>query len=170
MTGAEIISHLSLEPLPVEGIWFRQTWRGSEVGPEDTPIGSAIYGLITDEPDCFSAMHVLSADEIWHFYAGDPLEVLLLHPDGTHTTKVLGRDLRAGHMPQVIVPAGAWMGADLLEGGTYCLFGTTMAPGFTSDAFTNGDMEDLCARWPGAADRIRRLCRPGAPTHMPEGY
>jgi hypothetical protein len=167
-SGAELATALGLQMLPVEGIWFRETWRGSAPQPGAPAAGTAIYGLITDDPQSFSAMHVLQTDEIWHFYSGDPLDLLLLYPDGTHTTVVLGPDVFAGHVPQVVVPAGVWMGADLVEGGRYCLFGTTMAPGFTPEQFLNGALDDLAATWPAAREHLTRLCRAGAPARMPD--
>lgn len=164
--SAALIEALGLQILPVEGIWFRETWRNPAPAPNGAPAGTAIYGLITDDPDSFSSLHVLEADELWHFYSGDPLELLLLHPDGLHTVAVLGPDVLAGQHPQVLVPAGVWMGADLVPGGRWCLFGTTMAPGFTPAMFRGGNAAHLSERWPTAAAHIGRLCRPDAPTHM----
>ncbi len=90
--------------------------------------GTAIYYLLT--PDTFSAMHRLASDEIFHFYLGDPVEMLHLHPDGTHQVLVIGPDLEAGQRPQVIVPRHTWQGARLIPGGRYALLGTTVAPAF----------------------------------------
>lgn len=162
-----IIELLGLEPLPVEGILFRQTWRLDE---GDHIVGTAIYGAMTDHPDSFSAMHRLTDTEIWHFYAGDAIDVLLLHPDGTHSEHRLGSDVLGGDIPQLVVPAGTWMGGRLRSGGRFALFGNTMAPGFTSASFENGDRAALTAGWPAASARITELTRPGSPTRMPDGY
>jgi uncharacterized protein len=167
-----IIDLLGLEPIPVEGGLFHQTWRfeATDVIPVGALVGTAIYAALTDDPDSFSAMHRLTEVEIWHFYTGDPIQLLLLHPDGSVERPVLGPDVLAGQRPQVIVPVGTWMGGSLIPGGTFALFGTTMAPGFTSTSFVTGVREDLVGGWPSAAADIERLTRPGAPLHMPDGY
>jgi predicted cupin superfamily sugar epimerase len=161
-----IIERLGLEPLPVEGGLFTQTWRSDD---GEQVVGTAIIAAFTDEPDSFSAMHRLTGDEIWHFYLGDPIELLLLHPDGSWSIPTLGVDVLDGHHPQLVVPAGTWMGARLTGGGVFALFGTTMAPGFHSGCYQGGDLDRLVAGWPRAADRIASLTRPGGATSMPEG-
>ena len=90
-----------LEPLPDEGGMFRRTYADAH--------SSAIYYLLV-APD-FSALHALSATETYHWYAGAPLRLLLLHPDGGATEPVLGPDLAAGQRPQQVVPAGTWQGS-----------------------------------------------------------
>jgi predicted cupin superfamily sugar epimerase len=96
-TDAEaIVAKLGLRPLPVEGGLFVLTWRSDD---SPTPAGTATYAAFTGHPDSFSAMHRLSVDEIWHFYLGDPVDLLLLHPDGTHSTPRLGSDVLAGQSP-----------------------------------------------------------------------
>lgn len=165
-----IIELLGLQPLPVEGGLYRQTWRleADQPLPAGQPIGTAIYFALTDEPDSFSAMHRLRETEVWHFYTGDPVELLLLHPDGSAEQPVLGPDVLAGHRPQIVVHPRTWMGAALAVGGSFALLGTTMAPGFTPSVFETGDREVLAAGWPDHAAAIERLTRPGAPPRMPE--
>ncbi|MBO4260795.1 hypothetical protein GRC12_44330, partial [Streptomyces griseorubiginosus] len=102
---------IGLEPIPREGGLFRQTWAGPE-RPDGRPEGTAIVALLT--ADDFSALHRLPTDEIWHFYLGDPLELLLLAPDGTSRTTVLGPDVLGGQQIQFTVPAGTWMGGRVL--------------------------------------------------------
>ncbi|WP_254878360.1 cupin domain-containing protein [Streptomyces sp. NA04227] len=163
-TAAEVAEQYGLAPLPVEGGMFRRTW----AGPPDAggrPAGSAIMVLLTDADGDFSALHRLPVDEVWHFYRGDPLELLLLHPDGSDRLLRLGTPL--GH-PQYVVEAGTWMGARVAAGGRWALFGTTMAPGFLPADYEGADPDDLCARHPRHAARIRALCRPGAPRSMPD--
>lgn len=161
-----IIEALGLEPLPVEGGLFRQTWR-SDGSPE--PAGTATYAAFTADPDSFSAMHRLPVDEVWHFYLGDPVDLLLLHDDGTATAPRLGADVLGGQRPQLVVPAGTWMGASLVPGGRFALFGNTLAPGFHSGFYEGGDRDVLSAGWPAAAGRIAKLTREGAERSMPEG-
>ncbi|MET7360546.1 cupin domain-containing protein [Streptomyces sp. NPDC005562] len=155
-----------LEPLSVEGGLYRRTWTGPP-GVGGRPAGSAIIVLLTTIPGDFSALHRLPIDEVWHFYEGDALELLLLAPDGTDRTAVLG----AGGQVQLVVPAGTWMGARVGSGGRYgwTLFGTTMAPGFVPEDYEGGDAEELSARYPERAQTIRELCRSGSPLRMPCG-
>ncbi|MET9910384.1 cupin domain-containing protein [Streptomyces sp. NPDC006476] len=158
MTPEELITHYGLEPIPREGGLFRQTWAGPE-RPDGRPEGTAIVALLT--ADDFSALHRLPTDEIWHFYLGDPLELLLLAPDGTSRTTVLGPDVLGGQQIQFTVPAGTWMGGRVLAGGaSWTLFGCTMAPGFTFEGYEHGDAAALTARYPDRAAQIAGLCRP----------
>ncbi len=104
-TADEVAARYGLRPLPVEGGRFRQTW----AGPPDAagrPAGTAILVLLTTAPGDFSALHRLPTDEVWHFYEGDALELLLLAPDGTDRLAVLGQ---AGCV-QLVVPAGPGWG------------------------------------------------------------
>lgn len=160
---AQLAARHGLRPLPVEGGLFRQTW----AGPPDAagrPSGTAIMMLLTAAPDDFSALHRLPTDEVWHFYRGDPLELLLLFPDGGDELVLLG----GPDAYQTVVTAGTWMGARVAPGGSWSLFGTTMAPGFLSSDYEGGDPAELAARHPARADRIRALCRTGAALRMPE--
>ncbi|WP_408649024.1 cupin domain-containing protein [Streptomyces poriticola] len=148
-----------MEPIPREGGLYRQTWAGPD-RPDGRPAGTAIVALLTARPGDCSALHRLPTDEIWHLYLGDPLHLLLLAPDGTARTAVLGPDLLGGQHVQLTVPAGTWMGARVAPGGAWTLFGCTMAPGFIEADYEHGDPAALTARYPEHADRIVELCRP----------
>ena len=168
-SASQLIELLQLQPLPVEGGLFRQSWRSSlkvDVHGCQHPAGTAIYGLLTDEPDSFSALHRLRSDEVWHFYLGDPVGMLLLHPGGRIERVVLGADLFGGQVLQQVVPAGCWMGAKLLAGGRYGLFGCTSAPGFIEADYEGGDAR-LASQYPQAASEIAALLREGAMLSMP---
>jgi uncharacterized protein len=104
-------------------------------------------------------MHRLPTDELWHFYLGDPIELLLLSPDGSDELVVLGHDVLAGQRVQTIVPAGTWMGGRLRAGGEYGVYGNTMAPGFVLTDFEGARSDELIARWPHRAEMIRALTR-----------
>jgi uncharacterized protein len=160
---AEIAAEYGLAPLPVEGGLFRRTWAGA-ADSSGRPAGSAIILLLAATDDLFSAMHRLPIDEVWHHYRGDPVEVLLLDPNGKAMVEVLGP--RPGQHVQLTVPAGTWMGAGVADGARWALCGTTMAPGFVDADYEGGDVEALCAAYPSAADRIRTLCRPTAPLRL----
>ncbi|AKJ12199.1 cupin [Streptomyces incarnatus] len=157
MTPDDLIAHYGLEPIPREGGLFRQTWEGPK-RPDGRPEGSAIVALLAG--DDFCALHRLPTDEIWHFHLGDALELLLLAPDGTTRTAVLGPAPLTGQHVQFTVPARTWMGARVAAGGAWTLFGCTMAPGFTYADYEHGNAADLTARYPSEAARIARLCRP----------
>ncbi|MFI1729266.1 cupin domain-containing protein [Streptomyces acidicola] len=159
MTPEDLVAHYGLEPIPREGGRFRRTWAGPERS-DGRPEGSAIVALLTAEPGDFSALHRLPSDEVWHFYLGDPLELLLLAPDGSSRTVLLGPDVLGGQWVQYTVPAGTWMGARVLTGGAWSLFGCTMAPGFTYESYEHGDVGELTARYPAEAARIAELGRP----------
>ncbi|MFF5407070.1 cupin domain-containing protein [Streptomyces misionensis] len=156
-TADELIAHYGLEPIPREGGLFRRTWAGPPRA-DGRPEGAAIVALLT--ADDYSALHRLPYAEIWHFYLGDPLELLLLAPDGTSGTAVLGPGLGSGQRLQLTVPARTWMGARVAAGGAWTFFGCTTAPGFTYADYEHGDVADLTARYPSEAARIRELCRP----------
>jgi predicted cupin superfamily sugar epimerase len=98
---------------------------------------------------------------VFHFYLGDPLEGLLLYPDGSSRTVTLGRDILGGEHVQFVVPAGVWQGWRVRAGGAYAyaLTGTTMAPGYTQADFELGSREQLTWLYPGRAEGIRRLTR-----------
>ncbi|MEU9990677.1 cupin domain-containing protein [Streptomyces sp. NPDC007971] len=156
-TPDELIARYDLEPIPREGGLFRQTWAGPG-RPDGRPEGSAIVALLM--ADDFCALHRLPTDEIWHFYLGDPLRLLLLAPDGTSRTAVLGPVPGSGQHVQFTVPAGTWMGGRVAPGGAWSFFGCTMAPGFTYEGYEHGDAQELTARYPAEAARIAELCRP----------
>lgn len=158
----EIAAALGLVPLPAEGGRYRRTWSGQE-DEHGRPAGSAILLLLTDDADGFSAMHRLPIDEVWHFYRGDPMELVLLHADGQSEVRRFG----AGDLFQTTVPAGTWMGARVAPGGSWSLVGTTMAPGFVPADYEGGEVEELVRRYPEREPIIRVLCRAGAPTRMP---
>ena len=168
MSLDEIIQLLKLQPLPGEGGMFAESYRSKESIPEGglparysglRSTGTAIYYLLTDDRDSFSALHILKTDEIYHFYLGDPVEMLLLLPDGSSKQIILGQDLVNGQSVQFTVPAGTWQGSHLVEGGRFALMGTTMAPGFDPSDFRLGERSELLSGWPQEAERIRHLTR-----------
>lgn len=104
-------------------------------------------------------MHTVAADEIFHFYLGDPVEMLQLRPDGSSARFVLGPDLQAGQHVQPVVPAGVWQGTRLVGSGQVALLGCTVSPGFDYADYSNAKAEELIKKWPQEAERIRALTR-----------
>jgi predicted cupin superfamily sugar epimerase len=157
MTPEELVAHYDLQPIPREGGLFRRTWTGPE-RPDGRPEGTAIVALL--RADDHSALHRLRSDETWHFYLGDPLELLLLAPDGTSRTAVLGPDIAHGQQPQLTVPAAHPGAGRVVPPGAWTFFGCTTTPGFTYEDYEHGDAGRLTARYPAEAARIMALCRP----------
>jgi hypothetical protein len=122
--------------------------------------GTAIYYLL--EPDTFSEMHRLKSDEIFHFYAGDAVEMLQLRADGGGFVVRIGNRLEEGERPQVVVPRGVWQGSRLAPGGEWALLGCTVNPGFEFADYETGVREGLCEGWPEFSELIGMLTRPTA--------
>jgi predicted cupin superfamily sugar epimerase len=167
MNAEQLIQALGLSPHPSEGGFFRETYRAElPIPPDALPAAyagaaraasTAIYYLLT--PDTFSAMHRLPGDEIFHFYLGDPVEMLQLREDGSGEVVVLGQVLAAGMRPQVVVPGGVWQGSRLRDGGRYALLGTTRSPGFDFADFQLGERAALAQAYPAFAEKIHKLTR-----------
>ncbi len=127
--GEDLISALGLAPHP-EGGWYRRTWLAHAAAGE-RPAGSAIYYLLLEGE--VSAPHRIDATELWHFYSGDPLELTREWPDGAADRTILGTNVAAGHVPQLVVEAGVWQSARPL--GRFALVGATVTPAFTFTGF-----------------------------------
>jgi predicted cupin superfamily sugar epimerase len=121
LTADQIKTLFNLKPHPEEGGFFVETYRSTETLSRellpnrykgDRSFSTAIYYLLT--PGTFSTIHRLRSDEVFHFYLGDPVEMLQLWPDGSGRILILGSDILNGMEPQVIVPRGVWQGARLL--------------------------------------------------------
>jgi predicted cupin superfamily sugar epimerase len=167
MDAKDLIRLLKLEPLQPEGGYFAETYRSdlelpglalSAGSAGGRPLATAIYYLLT--PDSFSALHRLPSDEIYHFYLGDPVQMLLLHPNGKSQAIWLGHGIDAGMRVQVVVPGGTWQGSRLMRGGRFALLGTTMAPGFQPGDYDPGDRAALSEAYPDRRDLIAALTRP----------
>ena len=164
-TAEDYVRTLDLQPHP-EGGWFRETYRATETIPQSglpprfsgaRSFATAIYFLLG--ADTFSALHRIRSDELWHFYAGSPLAIHCLDPDGALRILRLGPDPARGETFQAAVPAGCWFGAEVAEPGGFSLVGCTVAPGFDFDDFELGRRGELCRRYPAHRALIERLTR-----------
>jgi predicted cupin superfamily sugar epimerase len=163
MTADDVIRSLDLRPHPVEGGYFRETYRSTVTLPASAlpgysgprSVSTAIYYLL--KPGHVSELHVLPGDEVFHFYLGSPVKMLQLWPEGVGREVVLGPDLAAGQVPQLVVPAGVWQGTRLLGDVGFALLGCTVAPGFDYADYVGGTRAELTAKWPSFADEIARL-------------
>ena len=167
MTAEDVKKLLGLQPHPREGGWYVRTYEAAELVAADAfadgryagarRIGTAIYYLL--EPGTFSEMHRLRSDEVFHFYAGNAVEMLQLREVGSGARVVIGNDLLRGQRPQVVVERGVWQGSQLVEGGRWALLGCTVSPGFEFEDYETGMREQLCAEWPEFVGEIRALTR-----------
>lgn len=185
-TAENWIRALKLRPHP-EGGWFRETYRSRETiagahlpkryqGPR--AFGTAIYFLL--KAGQFSALHRLKSDELWHFYAGAPVEIFILPGNGALKKVKLGLNPEAGERPQVVIAANVWLAAALVRQNhqpqaeaspkaasrragpplaekSYALLGCTMAPGFDFSDFELGAGQELCRRFPRHQALIKKM-------------
>jgi predicted cupin superfamily sugar epimerase len=96
---------------------------------------------------------------MFHFYLGNPVTMLQLHPDGSNEIITLGHDIFDEQEVQVLVPKGTWQGAFIQPGGKFSLMGCSVAPGFDEADFEIGDRETLLAKYPDMQEIILRLTR-----------
>lgn len=167
-TARQIIDALGLQPHPIEGGFFRETYRSAGSIPAGhlpdgyrtesaRSFGTAIYYLLTAET--FSEMHRLPTEEVFHLYLGGPARMLQLFPDGSGREVLIGSDILAGERPQVIVPPGVWQGTRLEPGAEFILLGATMTPGFDYDDYEQGSRGSLIEEYPEYAAVISALTR-----------
>jgi uncharacterized protein len=124
LCAADVIRLLGLEPHP-EGGHYRETFR-DERADGGRAASTAIYFLLAEGEA--SRWHRVDAAEIWHWYAGAPLELAVAAPGKPAARLRLGHDFGAGERPQAAVPAAHWQSARSL--GDWTLVGCTVAPGF----------------------------------------
>lgn len=137
----EIINLLQLKELPEEGGYFTRTYQSNQCVKFERrkrAIGDGIYYLITE--DQFSGLHQLKCDEMWHFYAGDPVNMLIFSED-EFQLKELGNSNLAVHRPQQLVKSNQWQGARLKPDGKWALLGTNAFPGYEQSDFLLGKIE-----------------------------
>jgi predicted cupin superfamily sugar epimerase len=163
VTAADWIATLGLARHP-EGGWFRETYRAAEgVAAAHLParyggrraFSTAMFFLLHGEE--VSRLHRLRSDEIWHFHAGAPLTLAVIHPSGTVDETRLGTAVAAGERLQATVPAGTWFGAWVADPSSYALVGCTVAPGFDFADFELADRDRLLADYPQHRALIERL-------------
>lgn len=159
LTADDLTQLLNLEP-HIEGGRYVQTYRSSlnlhlEGYQGARAASSAIYYLFT--PQGHSRMHRVKSDEIFHFYGGDPLEMVLLYPDGHSETLELSANFLGGGRPQIVIPAGVWQGTRLQGGGKWALIGATVSPGFEFADYEEGLRADLLEKYPLEVGRITAL-------------
>jgi predicted cupin superfamily sugar epimerase len=160
-----IVERFQLEPHP-EGGFFREVYRSSMTfdhpgiaagDDRRRAAGTLIYFLLSGSD--FSAFHrVRHSDEVWHLYAGGPLEIFVIDADGRLERRELTTDVQRGE-PTTMIPADTWQSARLAPGAEWALGGCTVAPGFDYRDFEMPLAADLAGRFPAHAATIRMLTR-----------
>jgi predicted cupin superfamily sugar epimerase len=134
LSAGDIIRLLDLQPHP-EGGHFRETFRDPRTDTDGRSASTAIYFLLkAGEVSCW---HRVDAAEVWHWYAGAPLELSIAENDRIIAKLTLGSGLGEGQRPQTVVPARHWQSARSL--GAWTLVGCTVAPGFEFSRFELAD-------------------------------
>jgi predicted cupin superfamily sugar epimerase len=166
LTAAQVRELLNMLPHPVEGGFYAETYRTPQrlqrvalpaIYPGDRSLATAIYYMLT--PETISEMHRVRGDEMFHFYLGDPVEMLELRPNGGGEIVVLGQDIASGMKLQHVVSGGVWQGSRLRPGGAFALLGTTMSPGFEYEDYETGNRDELIAKFPSYGELIRARTR-----------
>ena len=167
--AARLIELFKMQKIPDEGCWFVQTYRSDETvkaGRSPRATGrttrrarpSTRWKRARD----FPSMHRLETDEVYHWYGGSAMEMLLLYPDGHGETLLLGPDVFKGERPQIVIPHGVWQGSRPVASAgpeAYTFFGTTVSPGFEYGDFRMGSRAELLKTYPKFTTQISALTR-----------
>jgi predicted cupin superfamily sugar epimerase len=164
MTADEIRSLLKLEPNATCG-FVRETYRaalaitpGGLPAPfaDGRPLGSALYFMVT--PAAPVKLHRIRNDQLYHYYLGDPLEVLLLRGKGERI--IVGPDLRAGHSVQLFIPGNTFHTARIIGAKRWFLGASTEWPGVVPSDVEIGNADLLTPEFPEVAADVRNFPEP----------
>ncbi|HEX2552971.1 MAG TPA: cupin domain-containing protein [Microvirga sp.] len=163
LTADEIISLLNLEPnatcgfVRISFVSSHPVAKGGLQPPfaDGRPLGSALYFLVT--PGAPVRPHRIRNDQLYHYYLGDPLEVFLMHEDGSTERVVVGPDLRAGQRVQLLIPGNTFHTARLLGRKRWFLGASTEWPGVVQADVEIGNVEDLSRRYPAIAEDLKSI-------------
>jgi predicted cupin superfamily sugar epimerase/mannose-6-phosphate isomerase-like protein (cupin superfamily) len=167
--AGKLIGHYRMQKVPQEGCWFSLTYASTDALDGDAlparyegrnhAAGNAIVALET--PQDFSAFHRLQTDEVWHFYDGSPIDLLLLYPDGHGQRVRLGANVLAGELRQFTVPRDVWQGSAPHDksASAYSFFADQLSPGFEYADFEIGYRDALQREYPAFAREIAQLTR-----------
>jgi uncharacterized protein len=164
MTSEDVLKLLNLEPNATCG-FVRETYRASQqIAPgglpapfaDGRPLGSALYFMVT--PQAPVRLHRIRNDQLYHYYLGDPIEVLLLRGRGEHV--IVGPDLRAGHRLQLLIPGNTFHTARIIGAKRWFLGASTEWPGVIPADVELGKPDVLTAQFPKVAADIRNYPQP----------
>lgn len=170
LTIDEVRSLLQLEPETSSSGWFEEIYRSAQSVTLSTGESRAAASTINYLYAGPTAVHRLQAhrsDEIYHFLAGDPVEVLVLPPEGAARIVVLGTDFATGQVPQVVLPTGAAYTSRPRAGGRtgWSLIGATVVPGWALEDVIRPDVEALVTQFPEHAAWIRQAATAATEEH-----
>ena len=120
---------------------------------EGRPVGSALYFMVT--PDRPVRLHRIRNDQLYHYYLGDPIEVLMLHADGTSKRVIVGPDLRGEQRVQLLIPGNTFHTARVIGRRRWFLGASTEWPGVEPADVEMGDINALAAKYPDVAEDLR---------------
>jgi len=152
-----IIKLYNLEPLTIEGGYFKELYRSNTIFNTDDGSRSAythIYYLL--KKGQISSLHRLKSDEIWHFYSGDSITIIEISPEGKLKTEIFGPDVTR-HKVEYLFPKGHWFGAYLNPESEWILLGATVVPGFEYSDFELGNRKELIKQYPNLREQIIKL-------------
>ena len=163
VSSEALVEHFGMMPHP-EGGFYSETYRSHEhIAAEALPafggeraFSTAILFLLRQGD--YSHLHRIRQDELWHFYLGGPLRLVLLSPEGQASEVMLGSEVLSGQQVQFAVPAGYWFGATPAQGTAFSLVGCTVAPGFDFADFTLARREELERLFPAHVALVREFC------------
>jgi uncharacterized protein len=159
------IEHYQMQTHP-EGGYFAETYRSTEKIPQNALpsrfkgercFSTGIYFLL--ESHHISALHRIQSDEMWHFYAGCPLDVFMIDEAGNLDVFRLGNNPLNGEVFQAVVPAGVWFGSKPALLNSYSLVGCTVspAPGFDFEDFEMKSRVELLEMFPQHEEVVKML-------------
>jgi predicted cupin superfamily sugar epimerase len=163
MTADELRAVLELEPNATCG-FVRLTYvsqqsiaAGGLPAPfaDGRPLGSALYFMVT--PGAPVRLHRIRNDQLYHYYLGDPIEVFLLHADGSTERVIVGPDLRSGERVQLLIPGNTFHTARLIGSRRWFLGASTEWPGVVPADVEIGDLEQLAGKYPAVAADLRAI-------------
>src|SRR6266487_2162096 len=166
LTADEVLNLLKLEPhatcgfVRVTFISEKQIAPGGLPAPfaDGRPAGSALYFMVT--PGAPVRLHRIRNDQLYHYYLGDPIEVLMLRIDGTTERIVVGPDLRGGQLAQLLIPGNTFHTARVLGRRRWFLGASTEWPGVEPTDVEIGEIGSLAAKYPQAAADLHTCAAP----------
>ncbi len=147
-----LINSLSLAP-HIEGGYFARTYQ-SPIESTMRPLMSSIFYMLTDDRPV-GHFHRNKSDIMHYFHLGSPMVYLTISPDGVLEKYILGPDVVAGHVLQLLVKGGYWK-ASCLEQGEFGLLSEAVAPGFDYKDMTIANREDMQKQYPHLWDDIKK--------------
>jgi uncharacterized protein len=167
-SAQQIIDLFGLKPHPTCG-FTNETFRSAIHVPKailppgydgGRPLGGVLYFLVT--PGSQIRLHRIRSDQMYHHYFGDPLEVLLLYPDGKSEAKTVGPDFAAGMRPQLMLPGNTWHASRMAAGAKFAMLGTSVWVRPEPTDVEMGDAEKLSIAYPAAKKQIDAFTKSSA--------